>query len=120
MKAQRGSSGIALTLSLTLALDEGGGQLHAPAALPPEKKTRYPMYRRPVGPQGRSGRLRKISPPPGFDPRTIQPVASRYTDYAIPAPRIPVPSLIEICSATKMKHEDGRRRRSHNSTLLNS
>jgi hypothetical protein len=27
----------------------------------------------------------KISPPPGFDPRTVQPVASSYTDYAIPA-----------------------------------
>ena len=26
--------------------------------------------------------MRKISPPPGFDPRTVQPVASRYTDYA--------------------------------------
>jgi len=25
---------------------------------------------------------RKISPPPGFDPRTVQPVVSRYTDYA--------------------------------------
>jgi len=25
---------------------------------------------------------RKISPPPGLDPRTVQPVASRYTDYA--------------------------------------
>jgi hypothetical protein len=30
--------------------------------------------------------VRKISPPPGFDPRTVQPVASRYTDWAIPAP----------------------------------
>ena len=28
---------------------------------------------------------RKISPLPGFDPRTVQPVASRYTDYAISA-----------------------------------
>jgi hypothetical protein len=27
--------------------------------------------------------------PPGFDPRTFQPVANRYTDYAIPAPRFP-------------------------------
>ena len=27
----------------------------------------------------------KISPPPGFDPRTVQPVTSRYTDCAIPA-----------------------------------
>jgi hypothetical protein len=25
------------------------------------------------GPQGQSGRVRKISPPPGFDPRTVQP-----------------------------------------------
>jgi hypothetical protein len=25
------------------------------------------------------------SPPPGFFPRTVQPVASRSTDYAIPA-----------------------------------
>jgi len=30
----------------------------------------------------------KISPPPGFDPRPIQPVASSYTDYAIPAPPV--------------------------------
>jgi hypothetical protein len=26
--------------------------------------------------------------PPGFDPQTFQPVASRYTDYAIPAPNV--------------------------------
>jgi hypothetical protein len=25
--------------------------------------------------------MRKISPSPGFDPRTVQPVASRYTDW---------------------------------------
>jgi hypothetical protein len=62
-----------------------GGQLHAPAALPPGNETQYPLYRRLGGHQGRSGRVRKISPPPGFDPRTVQPVASRYTDYAIPA-----------------------------------
>ena len=45
-------------------------------------KTRYPLYRRLGGLQGRSGQVRKISPPPGFYPRTVQPVASRYTDYA--------------------------------------
>jgi len=27
--------------------------------------------------------VRKISPPPGFDRRTVQPVASRYTDFAV-------------------------------------
>ena len=37
------------------------------------------------GPQGRSGQVRNISPPPGFDPRTVHPVVSRYTVYAIPA-----------------------------------
>jgi hypothetical protein len=51
----------------------------------PRKETRYPLYRRLGGSQGRSGRVRKISPPPGFDPRTVQPVASRYTDWATPA-----------------------------------
>ena len=71
--------GIALTLSLTSALDGVYGQLHAPAVLPPGK-TRYTLYRRLGGPQGRCRQVRKISPPPGFDPRTFQPVASRYTD----------------------------------------
>jgi hypothetical protein len=61
-----------------------GGQRHAPAALPPGK-TRYPLYTKLDGPQGRSGQLWKISPPPGFDPRNVQHVASRYTDWAIPA-----------------------------------
>jgi hypothetical protein len=61
-----------------------GGQRHDPAALPPGM-TRCPLYRMLDGPQSRSGRLRKILPPPGFDPRTVQLVASRYTDYAIPA-----------------------------------
>ena len=57
------------------------GHRHAPAALYPPRKTRYPLCRRLGGPQGRSGQMRKISPPPGFDPLTIQSVASRYTDY---------------------------------------
>ena len=67
------------THSLTSALLGVGGQRHAPAALPPEKETPYPLYKELGEPQGRSGRVRKISPPPGFDPRTIQPVAT-YAD----------------------------------------
>ena len=66
-KAQRGST------------DGVGGQCQAPAALPPGK-TRYPLYWRLSGPQGRSGWARKVSLPPGFDPRTVQPVASGYID----------------------------------------
>jgi hypothetical protein len=60
------------------------GQRHASAALPPGM-TRYPLYRRLSRLQGQSGRVLKISPPPRFDPRTVQLVASRYTDHAIPA-----------------------------------
>ena len=77
------------TLSLTLALDGVVGQRHAPAAIPPAK-TRYPLYRRLGGPQGRSGRVRKISPPRGFDPgpssrqRVVIPTAiSRPTPLQI-------------------------------------
>ena len=81
--AQRWSSDIC-TLSLTSALDGVGWSTQAPAALPPGK-TRYPLYRRLDVPQGRSGRVRKISPPPWFDPWTVQPVTSRYTDWAVPA-----------------------------------
>jgi hypothetical protein len=62
-----------------------GGQRHAPADLP-QGKILYPLYRRLGGPHGRSGRVWKILSIRGFDPRTVQSVASRYTDYAIPAP----------------------------------
>ena len=55
------------------------------------------MYRRLGEPQGRSGQVRKISPPPGFDPLTVQPVASRYTYYAIPAPHIYIYIYLCVC-----------------------
>jgi hypothetical protein len=61
-----------------------GGQRHAPAALSPGM-TQDPLYRRLGRPQGRFGQVPKISPPLGFNPRTVQLVASRYTEYAIPA-----------------------------------
>ena len=62
-----------------------GGQRHGPAALPPGK-TWYPLYRRLRGPPGPvwTG-AENLALPPGFDPRTVQPIASRYTDWAIPA-----------------------------------
>ena len=53
-----------------------GGQHHAPTALP-AGMTRYPLCRRLGGLQGRAGRVLKISPLPGFDTWTVQPVASR-------------------------------------------
>ena len=51
-----------------------GGQCHALAAA--------------GWPHGWSGQVRNISPPPGFDPRTVQPVVSRYTDCVNPAHQI--------------------------------
>ena len=64
-----------------------GGQHHALAALPPQK-TRYPLYMRLGGPQSRSEQVRKISSPMGFDPWTVQSVASRCTNYAVSQPHI--------------------------------
>ena len=54
------------TLSLTSALDAVGSQRHAPAALLPGKETRYPLYRRLGGPQGRSGRDAENLAPTGI------------------------------------------------------
>jgi hypothetical protein len=45
----------------------------------------FPLYRTLSGPQGRTGRMLNIWPAPEFDPPTVRPVASRYTDCAIPA-----------------------------------
>ena len=59
----------------TSALEGGGWPASRPGVLPPGK-TRYPLRRRLGGPRGRSGRARKISHPPVFDPWTVQPVAS--------------------------------------------
>ena len=67
---------------MTTALEGGEGSASRLGRSLPPGKTRHPFYRRLGGPQGWSGQVRKISPPPGFDPRTVQPVASRYTDWA--------------------------------------
>jgi hypothetical protein len=87
-----------------------GGQRHTPAALPPGM-TRYPLYRRLGGPQSRYGNVRKISPPPGFEPRTVQPVASRYADCTIPAHTA---ALI----STKNSHNDKRLTQTHKNCVL--
>ena len=63
-----------------------GDRRHAPAALPPGK-TRYLLYRRLGGPQGQSGQVRKISHPPGFDPRTVQPRSSVAIPTELPVSR---------------------------------
>ena len=72
------------TLSLTSVLERGGWLTPRPSCFTPGNEIRYQF----IGdwrPQGRSGRVRKISPSPWFEPLTAQPVDSRYTDWAIPA-----------------------------------
>jgi len=60
---------------------------HTPAALP-QGKNQYPLYRRLGRPQGWSGRVRKNSPPQGFDPRVFQLLTSRCINCAIQAHKI--------------------------------
>jgi hypothetical protein len=72
--AHRGSS-IALPF-LDAALEGGERSASRLGSSLTPGKTRYPLYRRLGGPQGRSGQVQKISPPLGFDPRTVQRVAS--------------------------------------------
>jgi hypothetical protein len=52
---------------------------HVTAAFPPVERDSV------GGHLGWWERIRKISLTPGFDTRTVQLIASRYTDYALPA-----------------------------------
>jgi hypothetical protein len=58
------------------------GQRHAPAALYPLGKPGTHCTGGWVDPRAGLDRCGKSRPPPGFDSRTVQPVASRYTDHA--------------------------------------
>jgi hypothetical protein len=71
---------------LTSYLDESGW----PTPRPGRFITGYDptLYKRLGGSQGRSEHVQKISPPMEFDPRTLQPVVSRYTDYTISAEEV--------------------------------
>ena len=58
------------------------GQRQAPAALYPLERPGTHCTGGWVGPRAGLDNCGKSRPPPGFDPRTVQSVASRYTDYA--------------------------------------
>jgi len=74
------------TLSLTSELDEVGGR-HAPAALPPGKETRYPLYRRRVGPRagmdgcGKSRPHRDSTPGPSSPTALYRPIQRRCMNH---------------------------------------
>ena len=77
----RVSRGTALTFH-DQGTRRGEGSASRPGRSLAPGKTRYPFYRRLSVLQARSGQVREISPTPGFDPRTVQPVASRHTGRA--------------------------------------
>ena len=89
-------------------------------------QSRCPLYRRLGGCEDRLGLGWKTSLPPGFDPRTVQPVASRYTDCDIPAhPTVPtlsqnqlIPSINDPTSPHNNLEE--RRTQMNNSGSLKS
>jgi len=66
---------------MTAALEGGERSAARPGRTLPPGKTRYPFYRRLVGPQGRSGGAENLVPT-GIRSRTVQAVVSRYTDWA--------------------------------------
>jgi len=66
---------------MTAALEGNEWSAAQPGRTLPPGKSRYPFYRRLGGPQGRSGRAENLVPT-GIRFRTVQPVVSRYTDWA--------------------------------------
>jgi hypothetical protein len=63
-----------------LILNLGTGWMRV-VNIPPQERTRYPFHGRKARPQNwfeLAGEEKNFLP--GFEPRTVQPVASRYTD----------------------------------------
>ena len=75
-----GKQGYTSTLSLIWVLDGSEWSKPRSGQFTSGRETWYPLDWRLVGPQGRSERVGKSRPPPGFDTWIVQPVASRYTD----------------------------------------
>jgi len=72
------------TLSLTSVLDWVGGQHQAPVAPPAGKRPGTHFTVGQVDAYRRSSKGADKLAPSGFDPRTVRPVASGYTNYSIP------------------------------------
>jgi len=72
------------------ALEGVRGQRHAPAAIYTRERPSTHCTGGWVDPSAGLDRCGKSRPPPGFDPRTFHPVASRYTHWAIRSTFIPI------------------------------
>jgi hypothetical protein len=62
-----------------------GGQHHAPAPLPPQKRPGTHFIADWVGPRASQDWCEKSRPKQDSIPRLFSPMANRYTDCAIPA-----------------------------------
>jgi hypothetical protein len=82
---------------------------HPTGRIIPKKETLFTLYRRKGGPQGLSGRARKIFPPPRFDSRTFQPIASRYAYYSY---------IIQACGLMQYPESCLRRLREITKTII--
>ena len=82
----RVGTGMARNSPMTSALEGVSGEQHALATLYPREIPSTHFTGGWVGPMA-SVERRKISPPPGFNPRTVQPIVSHYTE--LPGPQFP-------------------------------
>ena len=70
------------------ALDGDGWSVLRSGRFTSGKHIRFPLYRRPAGPQDQSGRVRTISTAPELDPRVFQCVSSSYTECTVIYPTL--------------------------------
>jgi len=81
------------------------GQRHAPATLYPRERPGTHCTGGCLGHRTGLDRCGKSRPPPEFDPRTVQPVASRYTDWAT-RPTVCICSYLKLAWDTKFSFSD--------------
>ena len=86
---------------MTAALEGGEWSATRLGRTLPSGKTRYPFYGRLGGPQGRSGRAEYLLYT-GTRSRTVQPVVSRYTDWATGPTQ-----LISYCVTCQYIYKEG-------------
>ena len=75
------------SLSSTSALDAGWRLTPRPGRFTPGKETRYPLYGELVDPQGRSGRVQKISPQIGIRLPDRPPRSESLYRLSYPGPK---------------------------------
>ena len=83
-----------------------GGQRHASAALPPGKRYGTHFIGGCVSPRAGLDGCEKSLLPPGIDPRTVHPVASPYTDWAIAAHKCAIASVNKGLSVSQARAYD--------------